>query len=115
MGEFVRGGVAMATDVAAVAAALLGVGQVMTNVTASRFKGTTYTNTTGRTMVVFIAILASPGSGAYLYIDGAFCGEVGASTDNLRLGAVLIVPSGSTYSINLLAGVVTIESWMELR
>ena len=89
----------------------LGVGQTWQDVTGSRAVGTTYTNTTGRPIMVSVSISQSGVLGR-LFIGGvAIChlqndalGEMGQVTG--------IVPAGVTYSIG--AGV-PIAQWVELR
>ena len=76
-------------------------GQTWQNVAGSRVAGTTYTNTTGRPIMVAIDT-----SSASVIVDGLELVASGA------YGAQFIVPVGSTYSVA--AGGV-IEKWLELR
>lgn len=92
----------------------LGDGQTWQNVTASRAAGTTYTNTTGRSIFVRLVFVSSwPGSRT-LYVDGAAVDTQRIDSSITSAMALLaIVPAGSTYS--LIAGATGISMWMELR
>lgn len=90
----------------------LGVEQTWQNMTGSRAQNTTYTNTTGRPIMVSIS--TGTASTSSLLVDGLVASSVfvtGASGGNLSVGAV-IVPNGSTYRFNSpnAAG-----AWLELR
>lgn len=87
----------------------IGQGQTWQNVKASRVAGTTYTNTTGRTIVVQVGWLAS--TAAVSYVDGLVNGEMGGGT-NVRAQTTFIVPAGSTYNFGTPA---TVDYWVELR
>lgn len=92
----------------------VGVNQTWQNVGASRAAGTTYTNTTGKPIMVCISASSSSASGAMnLYINGvvsagSYC------VSGLVNTITIIIPNGSTYSI---AGTATftISYWFELR
>ena len=85
-----------------VAATAVGVGQTWQDVKASRSVGVTYTNTTGRPIMV-----APDNSGEPVIVDGLELVASGA------YGAQVIVPAGSTYSVP--AGGYGIDRWLELR
>lgn len=72
----------------------------------SRVFGTTYTNTTGRTMVVMLT--GTNGSVPQMQVDGVNSCQITAATSN----CTLIVPNGSTYGSTASGGTVTI--WNEL-
>jgi hypothetical protein len=95
----------------------LGVGQTVTNVAGSRSLGTTYTNSTGRTIFVMANVYYGYDSTQYGYtIDGTTIvsgrvyssGGVGVGID---MPVSFPVPSGSTYSITGTG----LRSWFELR
>jgi hypothetical protein len=90
----------------------LGVGQTWQDVTASRSPGTTYTNTTGRSIQLMILVADSGSDGITFTING-----ITLSRGNLpNQGAdyiSLIIPSGSTY--RLVVGSNSITKWLELR
>ena len=91
-----------------------GIGQIPTNVTGSRAKGVTYTNNTGRPILVSVVCSNSDGdSGSSLYVNGVLVskwrpdyGTRGAST------LTGVVPNGGNYSLTSGGG---IEYWMEQR
>lgn len=88
---------------------VIGVGQTWQNVLGSRAAGVTYTNTTGRPILVNI-VLSTGTAGRTFIVNGINV----ASFDNS--GAVdfssAIVPAGGTYSIS---GAASISLWSELR
>ena len=79
----------------------LGVGQSWQNVTASRASGVTYTNTTGKPILVVVNTY----NGTPI-VDGVTLRYLGLATEG---GWSFIVPSGSTYSVT------GVQSWAELR
>ena len=90
----------------------VGLGQAWVNVKAIRAQGTTYTNTTGRTIEVKI-IVSDSGSGSWSYaISGLIIirGNLASGTNE----ASFVAPSGATYGAVTLNGNV-LTSWMELR
>lgn len=99
----------------------VGQGQSWQNVTASRALGTTYTNTTGKPILVNVFIKyggGGGGNGGNLYVNGikvATCYETGY-TIGFTLSA--IVPNGATYMADgILSGYVNsiLDTWVELR
>ena len=85
----------------------IGVGQTWQDVTASRVAGTTYTNSTGKPIYLYVRM----GVGAYdlqLTINGTI--PFNMSNNNGRGSVQAIVPNGSTYAI---AGAFNV--WNELR
>lgn len=74
-------------------------GQTWQNVAGSRVSGTTYTNTTGRPIMVSI-----DANGGSVIVNGL-------TIATAAFGVHIIVPAGSTYSVS--AG--AIEGWLELR
>jgi hypothetical protein len=98
----------------------IGVGQTWQNVSGSRAINTTYTNTTGRPIVVNawgdgnvfgdvnIQIFVNS-----LLVDVAMAseGSSGGGVGNISA----IVPSGATYLINFNGGSPSLQGWTELR
>lgn len=80
---------------------VIGVGQTWQDVTGSRVSGTTYTNSTGKPIMV---ILTFAGGSANLTINGIQTGAIGYLQ-------CAIIPNGSTYSSNG----ATVSKWLELR
>lgn len=94
----------------------LGVGQTWQDVTASRGLGTTYTNSTGKPiMVTFESVYSSGQSVAPVATIGGYSFNlsvvVTSSTSQSFVGAFM-VPVGATYSITSQKA---ISKWSELR
>jgi hypothetical protein len=108
------------TWTSAAPAGTLGVGQTWQDVTSSRTSGTTYTNNTGKPIMVnvvsdqgasFSATLTATISGVSFVI-----GTDSNSGGGNRSAGSVIVPNGSTYSIVASgSGVSGFDSWHELR
>jgi hypothetical protein len=97
---------------------VIGVGQTWQNVGASRATGTTYTNSTGQTIMVAITGLFT-GTVAFanwLEVGGVVVARVGGgpTTANMPAYAYAIVPAGATYKLNTVTGV-SFNYWAELR
>ncbi len=92
----------------------IGPGQTWQNLTGSRSAGTTYTNSTGRSIQV--AILSAQGTNQQFQfsINGTLVWDQNSSTiygDNVS--ANFIIPPSVTYSLAVPIG--SIQYWMELR
>jgi len=100
------------------AAGGFGVGQTLTNYTSSgRTIGTTYTNSTGKPIAVMFAPVASGNLFAAATIDGNQV-EFQQFTTGQGGGCAaffIMVPNGSTYSMNNLGNAGTINNWYEWR
>lgn len=95
---------------------IIGVDQTWQDVTASRAYGVTYTNTTGKPiMVQFESHSTTSSMYSTAYVDGLGIREdVSSATTTKTNNFSFIVPAGSTYKISCnLAGSPTI--WAELR
>lgn len=96
----------------------IGFGQSWQNVTGSRALGTTYTNTTGRTIVLNTNITIAGGSFpvSTCLINGTItlAGSAVASSGTASIGN-FTVPPGATYQLGVSAGTGTIVLWNELR
>lgn len=93
----------------------IGSGQNWQNVLASRASGTTYTNTTGRPIMVNITVGLDNGEVATITVDGvvaAYASQVNVSASNYPMS--VIVPAGSTYLLTRPVAT-TITTWVELR
>lgn len=117
-----RGGTGQTTAAnAGSALGAIGVGQSWQNVTSSRAFGTTYTNSTGRPIMVMISSVfsvAGVGNDVTFSIDGATLLRMQFNVPGGGGGEIpftFIVPNGSTYSAALTAGNGTLGRWMELR
>lgn len=112
---------------ASLAATMLGgVGQVMTDKTSSRSFGTTFTNSTGRPIAVFVTMGHASPSGApssyNIIVGGTSVGVVsmgdinGSSWDTTRTMFSFIVPNNTSYSVAYASGsAATLYSWTELQ
>ncbi|WP_454734229.1 hypothetical protein [Cupriavidus pauculus] len=94
---------------------VLGVGQTMQTVTGSRAIGTTYTNTTGKPIFVYMTCVATSA-------DAAVFGQVNGNTtcvlpiyaNGLGAGICFLVPAGATYAVQQ-TNTVSLSAWHELR
>lgn len=93
----------------------VGTDQTWQNVTASRAAGTTYTNTTGKPIMVFVRGAASAIGGNFtITVNGTTIGSTTQGyTSNALNSASFIVPNGQTYSITAISN--TLSLWTELR
>jgi len=104
----------------AVTVTSIGVGQTWQDVTGSRSSGTTYTNSTGKPIMVNVFSSGIDSSFTlYAYCQGVLVGFMGggAGGDSRRSGfASFIVPDGGTYSVSYSGGALgTTLLWAELR
>lgn len=92
----------------------IGVGQAWVNMTGMRFKGTTYTNTTGKPIQILVQYYDDGTIGTITFRIGNLSREV----DDLYGGNIYpywfsaIIPNGEGYSIS---GAATLPAWWELR
>lgn len=95
----------------------IGVGQTWQYVTGSRAIGTTYTNTTGRPIMVALTIYGvSGGASGYLYVNSFIVGFTAQVAAGAYTGAMyVIVPAGATYSVVQNIGTIQLNTWVELR
>lgn len=92
---------------------MIGVGQTWVNVTSSRASKTTYTNDTGKPIMVVVSSYAAAADANFI-VDGVAVALIGynASTTIVRPVSA-IVPAGSTYSVSNTIG--SQYMWSELR
>jgi hypothetical protein len=89
----------------------IGVGQTFQS--PSRAFNTTYTNSTGRPIALYIRVGTLSGTGATLFVDGVpVAGDSGIPNSASNLSC--IVPAGSTYIVST-TGTPSLNSWAELR
>lgn len=90
------------------------------NVTASRTSGTTYTNSTGRSIMVSSFDTTGTNLTGYGTVNGTVAGSVITqqkiyhATDTTNIGITFIVPAGATYTVTWGGTYGTIQ-WWELR
>ena len=107
-----------ASSVASSISGLVGIGTGQTWQAVTRVEGTTYTNSTGKPIMLNATFQVTNTSGlATAVIDGySFtCSGYNTTQGGVTCGNVtLIIPSGSTYSLTA-SGASTISNWSELR
>ena len=116
----------LATTAFVKASGLGGGGQSWQSLTASRAFGTTYTNSTGRPIMVAVTVgIDGAGSGPRPYLESrvsgilvgyTVLGDRNGSNFEWGYGTVsMLVPDGATYVASVTSGSPTILSWAELR
>lgn len=101
---------------AAADAAGLGVGQSWQDVSGSRAKGTIYTNTSGKAILVSVSSTAhGSNTQCNIDIDGVEIerSQSGGGSSNVS-SVQALVPDGSTYEVNG-NGNFSVGTWMELK
>ena len=105
------------TTAATAGAALgaIGVGQTWQNLTGSRVLATTYTNSTGRPIMINVGLNTTTANTALLTIGSLTLAgsSYGVAATNCTF-VTGIIPSGSTYSVTN-TGSASINQWLELR
>lgn len=92
----------------------LGDSQNWQDVKASRVTGTTYTNSTGRSIQVAVALTMSIGTSAGFVVGGVTLQGSWSGGGGGCSNIFAVVPAGATYSANS-DSVSGILSWLELR
>lgn len=95
---------------------LRGIGgpQTWQSVLGSRLFGTTYTNTTGRSIVVSVwGQTTSSTTSMTTTVNGVTIGQQGTSFSGITLTSVFVVPPGATYSVSVSNN--SLQGWTELR
>jgi hypothetical protein len=96
----------------------VGGGQSWTDVSASRVKGTNYTNSTGKPIVINISSNASAGAinRIFIYVDAVRIvnQRIKVSELSYQLSSSVIVPNGSVYYLES-STETTVSIWQELR
>jgi len=95
----------------------IGVNQTWTDVKASRALGTTYTNSTGKPIMVSVAITDTSANYIhYMYVGSVLVSQtyMGSNINAATFPMSTIVPDGATYSVSTGSGG-TITVWSELR
>ena len=98
----------------------LGVGQTWQDVAASRSAGVTYTNTTGKPIVVNVTCIRSAATSpvSSFVVDGVTVNRIISTSgvvsggETLDASSQVIVPNGSTYAVD---GTGSLRLWSELR
>jgi hypothetical protein len=87
----------------------------LTNETANRVLGTTYTNSNPRPLIAYVTAYGSSTSVGYLYgqINGENISESDTTSAQGKVAITLVVPPGCTYSALSGGGDVTLQLWWE--
>jgi hypothetical protein len=106
------------TQVATTAFAMgagVGSNQTWQDVKSNRALGTTYTNSTGKPIIVSVRYEIT-GIAVSMIVDGVTVASFYNST-NSQLGVTqqVVVPNGSTYTVTASSGSPTLTIWTELR
>ncbi len=104
---------AVSTDSFALGVTGPGVGQSWVNVTSNRALATTYTNSTGRPIMVSIYNNFNSSNALVLTIGSTGTLDQGFNGSNGAPGFVAIIPTGSTYSLPYTYW--SFAGWWELR
>lgn len=107
-------GVDISVSPVATESKVIGVGQTWQNVTGSRAFGTTYTNSTGKPILVQFHGSGSGANVVYCVIAGNFGQLSCGGTTTFQSGLSFVVGVGDTYSISM-SGPATLTYWRELR
>lgn len=92
----------------------LGLGQTWQNMTGSRALSTTYTNSTGKPIMVSVKGAVNSGANVILTVGGLAISQQGNTTTSAETLTVCgIVPPGATYQVQMESG--SISAWSELR
>jgi hypothetical protein len=91
----------------------IGASQTWTNVAGSRAYGTTYTNSTGRSIVITVTATGAANNNVAIYISGTQINAGGSGGGAIVYDSVsAVVPNGVTYRAQ---GTGAIAFWWELR
>lgn len=93
----------------------IGAGQTWQNVAGSRAVATTYTNLTGRPIMVAASLNATTSSTLIATVSSLSMYGTSVATSGYVSHINFIVPSNGTYSITMNAGSPTVNTWLELR
>lgn len=91
---------------------VIGVGQSYQNLTGSRVIGTTYTNSSGKAIGVYIVGTSASPYNLTLTVNGTAVPQAGYGSGGVNTGGNWIVPQGATYT---LSGITSLASWHEFR
>lgn len=91
----------------------IGVGQTWQDVTASRVLGTTYTNSTGKPIMINVWSNGANSTTASLTINGTVIDSYSVNTSTGALAKIHgLIPDGAAYSVSMTPAV---SKWYELR
>lgn len=106
---------AVTTAISNQAALTFGSGQTLQDVKASRSLGTTFTNSTGRAIMVMVAFSSTTAQTATITVGAIVIQGNTASASGFFSSVIAVIPAGAIYSANVGGGTGTIGTWVELR
>lgn len=93
----------------------IGVGQTWQNMTSSRTADVTYTNSTGRPIMISVYGSSGANRSGLLYVDSVLIART-ETTGSSGIGTLTaIVPNGSTYIVSAGSTAWSVFNWAELR
>ncbi|PUA19570.1 phage tail protein [Glaciimonas sp. PCH181] len=93
---------------------VIGVGQTFSNVTGTRALGTTYTNATGKPIVIYVYGVTSAANGYLnIQINTINCVLSQQNFTSSGVGISAVIPAGATYTVTTIS--TTLSNWYELR
>lgn len=116
--DILAGTASRVASAAAVRAALLGVGQVWTNVTGTRALATDYINSTGKPIMIMVQFnITAAATNLRLYVGGVEAAQAYTASWPTSSAPCLqaIVPPGATYRAEATSGTAILNLWTELR
>lgn len=93
----------------------LGFGQAWQNLTGTRALSTTYTNTTGRPIVINVVATSGSTTSMTITINGVAITGSGQGTTGIGAQLSVIIPPGASYSASVSGSTPTLAAWLELR
>ena len=95
----------------------IGVGQTWQDVLVSRAFGVTYTNSTGRTIIIAISGTNAGGNRSFNITIGGVLTYTSTASGNVdyTAGILIAIPNGVEYILGTNTGTPTLTSWFELR
>lgn len=107
-----------AATITATSTTAIGVGQSWTDVktTPGRALNSTYTNSTGKTIVVYVCATCGVNTvaGLYVTVNGQALGPASSYTSG-QSQVTFVVPNGHTYLVQANSGAPVVSWWVELR
>lgn len=94
---------------------VIGIGQLFTSVFGSRALGSTYTNSTGKPIVIYVFGTTTASTSAFLsiIINGVNTVLTQQPSNASGVGVSAVIPTGATYQVG--SSSVTLNNWYELR
>lgn len=93
----------------------LGYGQKWQDVTANRKYNTTYTNTTGKPIMIYLAGSTVSNHELVITLDGITCNHFNFTNTGQNIDISLVIPPSGTYSFNGKGVRSGYFKWLELR